>query len=241
MSVWNHSAVPPSPGGSSPRTDSGMTLSRIPIPAPAARHWGSIAAVRSGMMSGCSNMPMPPRARPACSRRCAPTLRPARSPDTKTKRCWIGWPNAWPRIRGARQTPRERRAPVWLSEAMDGPGYIPDAQIGKRAHRVQPDGHRLHSTPGDHPRRYPGDDRDYEAVTGSRFSQHPPQIAFRDTTGLSKPRPSAILQCPGENQRSQWKPDTKPKPRRVFTLSVTGAPPRSAGAAIRRSWLRSSC
>ena len=57
-----------------------------------------------------------------------------------------------------RSAPRERRAPLWLDQAVDGPGRLPDAQDRERACRVQPHGTGLQPAPRDHDPRASGPD-----------------------------------------------------------------------------------
>lgn len=71
--------------------------------------------------------------------------------------------------------PRECRASVRLGETVDGPRFIPNAQTGKCACRVQPDGYRLQLSPRDHLGRYSGVDFGYPAVIGQEIFHNIPK------------------------------------------------------------------
>ena len=70
--------------------------------------------------------------------------------------------------RAPRPAPRDRRAPVWLDQAMDEPGRLPDAGPRQCPRRVQPDRARLQSPPSaQYPRRR-SDDRGRPSMKGAQ-------------------------------------------------------------------------
>ena len=152
---------------------------------------------------------------PAHSRRAAPARPAARLRATRTRPCLTGWRNGLARAaRGAGRAPRERRASVRIREAMDGPGRIPDAQAGKRARRVQPDGQRHQSAPGHQPCRYSGVDCGRQAVKAQEFSQYQPIFASRDLHRSPRPKIKPLIRIsrrkPTDTDRSPAHHQTSP-------------------------------
>ena len=93
--------------------------------------------------------------------------------------------------RGARPATRKRRAPVRLDKAVDGPGGVSDAPLGKRPRRVRPDRLGLQHPPRHHPRRH------------SSLAQGNPRLNRTICPNISWQSPPKASQTPRESHRGR--------------------------------------